>query len=101
MIIHVYYPCSENKGADKLRGHREADSHMLNVGFLMTRLRHDSDIRHSLPFSNSGARWPSGRASDSGARGWGFSGARWPSGRASDSGERRWGSMPTSTVLSP
>ena len=21
----MYYPCSENKGADQLRGHREAD----------------------------------------------------------------------------
>ena len=21
----LYYPCSENKGADQLRGHREAD----------------------------------------------------------------------------
>ena len=24
----VYYPCSENKGADQLRGHREADLHL-------------------------------------------------------------------------
>ena len=40
----MYYLCSENKGADQLRGHREADlclwfSHMQNVGFLMTRLK--------------------------------------------------------------
>ena len=39
----LYYLCSENKGADQLRGYREADlrlcfSHMENVGFLMTRL---------------------------------------------------------------
>ena len=24
----VYYPCSENKGADQLRGYREADLHL-------------------------------------------------------------------------
>ena len=39
----MYYRCSENKGADQLRGHREADlplcfSHMQKSGFLMTRL---------------------------------------------------------------
>ena len=39
----MYYLCSENKGADQLRGYHEADlrlclSHMQNVGFLMTRL---------------------------------------------------------------
>ena len=39
----LYYPCSENKGADQLRGYREADlrlcfSHMQKVGFLTTRL---------------------------------------------------------------
>ena len=38
----MYYPCSENKGADQLCGHREADlrlfSHMQSVGFLPTRL---------------------------------------------------------------
>ena len=39
----LYYPCSENKGADQLCGYREADQrlcllHMQNVGFLMTRL---------------------------------------------------------------
>ena len=39
----LYYLCSENKGADQLRGYREADlrfekTHMQNVGFLMTGL---------------------------------------------------------------
>ena len=39
----MYYPSSENKGADQLRGYRESDlrlwfSHMQIVGFLMTRL---------------------------------------------------------------
>ena len=39
----LYYLCRENKGADQLRGYREADlrlcfSHMQNAGFLMTRL---------------------------------------------------------------
>ena len=38
-----YYPYSENKGADQLRGYREADSaslfsHMEKAGFLTTRL---------------------------------------------------------------
>ena len=35
----LYYLCSQNKGADQLPGHREADLrlfwHMQNVGFLM------------------------------------------------------------------
>ena len=36
----MYYPCSENKGADQLQGNSEADlrlcfSHMQIVGFLM------------------------------------------------------------------
>ena len=40
----LYYLCSENKGADQLRGHREADLRlcfriMPNVGFLLTRLK--------------------------------------------------------------
>ena len=39
----LYYPSSENKGADQLRGYREADLRlcfriMQIVGFLMTRL---------------------------------------------------------------
>ena len=31
----LYYPCSENKGADQLRGHREAD---LRLCFRLCRL---------------------------------------------------------------
>ena len=31
----LYYPCTENKGADQLRGYHEAD---LRLCFLMTRL---------------------------------------------------------------
>ena len=38
----LYYPCSQNKGADQLRSYREAEMVfvlcMQNVGFLMTRL---------------------------------------------------------------
>ena len=39
----MYYPCSENKGADQLCSYRKADlrlcfSHMQNVRFLKTRL---------------------------------------------------------------
>ena len=37
----LYYSCSENKGADQLRGYSEADLRLcfrINVGFLMTRL---------------------------------------------------------------
>ena len=39
-----HYPCSENKGADQLRGYREADlrlwfSHMQKADFLITRLK--------------------------------------------------------------
>ena len=42
-VEDLYYPCSENKRADQLRGYREADlrllfSHMQIVGFLMRRL---------------------------------------------------------------
>ena len=41
----MYYPCSENTGADQLRGYREADSaslfsHMQIVGFLMRRRKY-------------------------------------------------------------
>ena len=43
---HLYYLCSENKGADQLRGHREADlslfSHMQNAGFLLRRLIYEN-----------------------------------------------------------
>ena len=41
----LYYLCSENKGADQLRGYREADlrlfSHVQKAGFLTTRLIYD------------------------------------------------------------
>ena len=44
----LYYPCSENKGADQLRGYREADLRLCfrkckkkKNGFLMTRLIYD------------------------------------------------------------
>ena len=41
----LYYPSSENKGADQLRGYHEADLRhcfriLQNVGFLMTRLKY-------------------------------------------------------------
>ena len=41
----MYYPCSENKDADQLRGYREADlrllfSPMQIVGFLTHRLKY-------------------------------------------------------------
>ena len=40
-VVGLYYPCSENKGTDQLRGYRAADlrlcfSHMQKAGFLMT-----------------------------------------------------------------
>ena len=40
----LYYPCSENKGADQLRDYREADLrlcflHMQKAGFLTTWLK--------------------------------------------------------------
>ena len=49
----LYYPCSENKGADQLRGHCEADlrlcfSHMRKSGFLTTRLIFDGFFRQNL-----------------------------------------------------
>ena len=34
----LFYLCSENKGADQLRGSALLFSHMQNVGFLMMRL---------------------------------------------------------------
>ena len=34
-VEEVYYPCSENKGADQLRGYREAD---LRLCFRLCRL---------------------------------------------------------------
>ena len=44
VVEGLYYLCSENKGADQLRGYREADLRpcfflqMQKSGFLMTRL---------------------------------------------------------------
>ena len=45
VVEGLYYPCSENEGADQIRGYREADlrtcfqSHMQKAGFLTTRLK--------------------------------------------------------------
>ena len=49
----LYYPCSENKGADQLRGNREADLrlcflHMQKAGFLTTRLKYASPVLLSI-----------------------------------------------------
>ena len=46
VVEGLYYLCSENKGADQLRGHSEADlrlcfAHMQKAGFLITRLNCD------------------------------------------------------------
>ena len=43
-VEELYYPCSENKGADQLRGYREPDlrlcfSHMEKNGFLTAQLK--------------------------------------------------------------
>ena len=51
----MYYPCSENKDADQLRGYREADSaslfsHMQKSGFLTTRLISKLKIQDNLLF---------------------------------------------------
>ena len=53
----LHYLCSENKGADQLRGYREVDlrlffSHMQNVSFLMTRLICHAFCRFKNPFSS-------------------------------------------------
>ena len=42
----LYYLCSENKGADQLRGYREADLRLcfricIKSGFLLTRLKYN------------------------------------------------------------
>ena len=51
IVEGLYYLCSENKGADELRGYREADLRLCfrickNVGFLMTRLNCTALICH-------------------------------------------------------
>ena len=44
LTFHIQYPCSEDKGADQLRGHREVELHlyfrscMQKAGFLMALL---------------------------------------------------------------
>ena len=50
----MYYPCNENKGADQLRGYREADLRLCfrickKNGFLTTRLIcfHGDDFLHA------------------------------------------------------
>ena len=62
-VEEMYYPCSENKGVDQLRGHGEADqrlcfSYMQNVGFLMRRLNcmfweFSSDFEKKFPFKRN------------------------------------------------
>ena len=43
----LYYPCSENKGSDQLRGYREADLRLCfricKIRFLTTRLNYDAE----------------------------------------------------------
>ena len=36
----MYYPCSENKGADQLRGHREADLRLCFRIYAKSRFSH-------------------------------------------------------------
>ena len=48
---HLYYLCSDDKGADQLRSHRATSFSYLyhqKVGFLMTRLIYMSDFPSSL-----------------------------------------------------
>ena len=48
----MYYPCSENKGADQLRGYRGSASLFLPmqiVGFLTHRLKFSFTESHVLP----------------------------------------------------
>ena len=50
----LFYPRSENKGADQLRSYHEADLrlfwHMQNVGFLITRLKCIKAIKSNFCF---------------------------------------------------
>ena len=86
VVERLYYPCSENKNADQLCGYREAD---LRLCFLIGKMPVSHDAAHikqiliywTHTFSNlevfngkfsfvystfdRGARWPSGRNSDS------------------------------------
>ena len=53
-VEELYYPCSENKGADQLSCYRKADlhlccSHMQIVGFLMRRLIYFHYTLQELP----------------------------------------------------
>ena len=41
----LYYPCSENKGADQLRGHREAD---LRLCFRICKSRFSPNEAHMI-----------------------------------------------------
>ena len=42
----LYYPCSENKGADQLRGDREAD---LRLCYIYAKNRFSHDAAHIIP----------------------------------------------------
>ena len=44
-VEELYYPCSENKGADQLRGYREADLHLC---FCLCRLLFSHEAAHLL-----------------------------------------------------
>ena len=45
VVEGLYYPCSENKGADQLRGYREAD---LRLCFRICKSRFSHDAAHML-----------------------------------------------------
>ena len=52
-VERLYYLCSENKGADQLRGYREADLRLCfrickMLGFLMTRLIYSSHSNQAV-----------------------------------------------------
>ena len=48
----LYYPCSENKGADQLRGYREADMRHIFLVFAYAKSRFSHEAAHLKGTSN-------------------------------------------------
>ena len=59
----MYYPCSENKGADQLRGYREADLRLV-FAYAKSRFSHDAahlilaaSTYHNVGFTSGSFSW--------------------------------------------
>ena len=52
-VERLYYPCSENKDADQLRGYREADLRLCFRIYAKIRFSHDAAHMENILFINA------------------------------------------------